>query len=118
MAVGGMFPETPHGVALASVYVACLEFTRPSAIAAFASLARMIDPALNDVHAAEAATACPDLMQDFIGRIGLAHPLRDLGIAEEDISALAMQSMVLPDYRNNPRVPTHDQMLEIIAASF
>ena len=118
MAVGGMFPETPHGVALASVYGACLEFTRQSAISTFAELARILDPAFNEVHASEAATACPDLMQDFIGQIGLARPLRDFGITKEDIPALAAQSMVLPDYKNNPRVPTQGEMMEIIEASY
>jgi alcohol dehydrogenase class IV len=44
--------------------------------------------------------------------------LRDFGISKEELPALAKQSMVLPDYKNNPRVPTLDEMLEIIAASF
>jgi len=44
--------------------------------------------------------------------------LRDLGVSKDQLPALAQQSMVLPDYKNNPRVPTLDEMLEIIAASF
>ncbi len=118
MAVGGMFPKTPHGMALASVYGACLEFTRQSAVSEFAALARILDPGLSEVHASEAATACPDLVRDFIGRIGLARSLRDFGIGKEEIPAVAAQSMVLPDYKSNPRVPTSVEMLEIIEASF
>jgi alcohol dehydrogenase class IV len=118
MAVGGMFPKTPHGVALASVYGACLDFTRQSAVSPFAALARILDPGLSEVAPSEAATACPDLVRDFIGQIGLARSLRDLDIAKEDIPALAAQSMVLPDYKNNPKVPTPVEMLEIITTSF
>jgi alcohol dehydrogenase class IV len=118
MAVGGMFPKTPHGMALASVYRACLEFTWKSAVSAFAQLARILEPSLKDVDTLEVAAACPGLVDEFMGGIGLACSLKDFGVSKEEIPALAKQSMVLPDYTNNPRVPTYDEMLQIIAASF
>jgi alcohol dehydrogenase class IV len=118
MAVGGMFPNTPHGMALASVYRACLEFTSESAVPAFARLARILEPTLEDVDTSEAAAACPGLVDEFISGIGLAFSLKDFGISKEEIPALARQSMVLPDYRNNPGVPTYNEMLQIISASF
>jgi alcohol dehydrogenase len=117
MAVGGMFPNTPHGMALASVYRACLEFTWESAVSAFARLARILDPSLADLDTSEAAAACPGLVDGFMGRIGLAFSLKDFGISKEAIPELAKQSMVLPDFTNNPRVPTCDEMVQIIAAS-
>src|SRR5260221_4683761 len=118
MAVGGMFPNTPHGMALASVYRACLEFTWESAVPAFARLARILEPTLEDVDTSEAAAACPGLVDEFISGIGLAFSLKDFGISKEEIPALARQSMVLPDYRNNAGVPTYNEMLQIISASF
>jgi len=118
MAVGGMFPNTPHGMALASVYRACLEFTWESAISPFARLARILEPSLEDVDATEAAAACPGLVDEFLSGIGLTFSLKDFGISKEEIPALARQSMVLPDYTNNPRVPAYDEMLQIIATSF
>jgi alcohol dehydrogenase class IV len=118
MAVGGIFPKTPHGVALASVYRACLEFTWKSAVAPFAQLARILEPSLTEVDPEEAAAACPSLVGEFIGGIGLAFSLKDFGTQQEEIPALAKQSMVLPDYTNNPRVPTYDDMLQIISASW
>jgi len=117
MAVGGMFPNTPHGMALASVYRACLEFTWESAVSAFARLARILKPSLEDVDMSDAAAACPVLVDEFMSGIGLAFSLKDFGISRDEIPALAKQSMVLPDYTNNPRVPTYDQMVQIIAAS-
>jgi alcohol dehydrogenase class IV len=116
MAVGGMFPNTPHGMALASVYRACLEFTWESAVPAFARLARILEPTLEDVDTSEAAAACPGLVDEFISGIGLAFSLKDFGISKEEIPALARQSMVLRDYRNNPGVPTYNEMLQIISA--
>jgi alcohol dehydrogenase class IV len=118
MAVGGMFPKTSHGTALATVYGSCLDFTCQSAISAFAALARILDPDLSRVHEPEAAAGCPNLVRDFIGRIGLSHSLRDFGMAREEIPALTARSMVLPDCRINPRVPTPAEMLEIIEDAF
>lgn len=117
MAVGGMFPSTPHGMALASVYRACLEFTWESAVSAFGRLARILKPSLEDVDMSDAAAACPVLVDEFMSGIGLAFSLRDFGISKDEIPALAKQSMILPDYTNNPRVPTYDQVVQIITAS-
>jgi alcohol dehydrogenase class IV len=118
MAVGGMFPNTAHGLALASVYRACLEFTWESAVSVFGRLAQILEPRLKDVDAIEAAAACPRLVDEFMSEIGLTFSLKDFGISPEEIPALARQSMVLPDYTNNPRVPAYDEMLQIISASF
>jgi alcohol dehydrogenase class IV len=103
---------------LASVYRACLEFTWTSAVSSFATLARLLDPALDEVPARDAAERCPDLLQAFLARIDLACSLRDFGISQEELTALAKQSMVFPYYQNAPRVPTPNEMLELIADSY
>jgi alcohol dehydrogenase class IV len=118
IAVGGVCADIPHGLALASVYRACLEFTWTSAVSSFATLARLLDPALDEVPARDAAERCPDLLQAFLARIDLACSLRDFGISQEELTALAKQSMVFPYYQNAPRVPTPNEMLELIADSY
>jgi hypothetical protein len=37
--------------------------------------------------------------------------LERLDILESELSALAKQSMVLPDYTNNPKVPTLEEVV-------
>ena len=37
---------------------------------------------------------------------------------EEEIPVLAKASMVLPDYENNPRLATADEMLELIKETY
>jgi alcohol dehydrogenase class IV len=118
MAVGGMFPSTPHGLALASVYRACFEFTWESAVSVFARLARMLEPSLENVGASEAAAASPGLLVKFMSEVGLTFSLKDFGISKGELPALARQSMVLPDYASNPRVPSYDETLQIVDASF
>jgi alcohol dehydrogenase class IV len=118
MAVGGMLADTPHGLILASVYRACLEFIWPSAVSTFATLAHLLDPALHGVPARDSAERCPDLLQAYLSRIGLACSLRDFGLSQEEFVNLANQSMVLRQDKSNPRVPSPEEMLEILADSY
>ena len=54
----------------------------------------------------EAAERSCDAIDAFLQAIGLWTDLEELGVPEEELPALARQSMVLPDYENNPRVTT------------
>lgn len=118
IAIGGKFAEISHGAALVSVYRAYLKYTWACAVPTFARLAHLLDPALDNVPAADAAAQCPDLLNAFLSRIDLTYNLRDFGIAEEELPALAKQAIIFPDHGKNPRVPTPEDMLEIIAASY
>jgi alcohol dehydrogenase class IV len=118
MAIGGMYPSVAHGAALASVYTACMAFTWESAIPQFAKLARMLDPSLHEAGVEKAAQVSPRLMEEFLARVGLKDSLKQFGVLAEELPALAKQSMVLPDYRQNPKVPSATEMLSIIRQSF
>jgi alcohol dehydrogenase class IV len=118
MAVGGIFTDLPHGLALASVYRASLAYTWPSAISTFAMLARLIDPALDDAALPVAAERCPDLLQAFLVRLGLCRSLRDFGLSQEQLPAVASKSMVLPYCKNNPRIPTLEELLAIVTEAY
>jgi alcohol dehydrogenase class IV len=118
MAVGAVFADLPHGLALASVYRASLAFTCSSAVWTFATLARLLDPALNDVPLPVAAERCPDLLQAFLVRLGLGRSLRDFGVSQGQLEALASKSIVFPSCKNNPRVPTLEELLAVITDSY
>jgi alcohol dehydrogenase class IV len=116
MTAGSMFENVPHGLVLASVYRAWVEFTWPHAVSVFATLAHFLDPSLDDDP--KAAERCPDLLRAFLSRIDLACTLRDLDIEKEGLPVLANQLMTLPDFKNNPRIPTPDEMLKILRDSY
>ena len=118
LGVGSLLGDIPYGLALASVYRACLEFTWPSAVSVCARLAQLFDPALEKVPDTEAAERCPDLLRDFLVLIDLVSTLRDFGIANEELISLARQSMVLPHYKNNPKVPSPDEMVKLFNDSY
>ncbi len=44
--------------------------------------------------------------------------LKQLGVTEDDVVEVADHSRVLPDYQNNPRVATRDEIYEILVRSY
>ena len=118
MAIGGMYPHIAHGEALAIVYPSFMRFTWESAIPQFSKLAWILDPDLKLVSEAEAAERSAEEIDKFLKSIGLWISLQEKGMAENEIEALAVQSMVLPDYKGNLRVATREEMIGLVKDSF
>lgn len=118
MAIGGMYPHVAHGQALAIIYPACTAFTWEHAVDQYAFLAKTFEPGLNGHSKEESAREAHSILNRFLKHVGLAQLLRDIDMPEAEIEVLAKQSMVLPDYKNNPRVASEAEMLEIIKASY
>ena len=118
MAVSGMYPHVAHGESLAAVYPAFTRFSRSAAVRQFAAVGRILDPVLRTASDEQAAERSCSLIDDFLDKIGLATTLKDCRMPEEEIPDLAVQSMVLPDYKANPRVTSADEMLELIRDAY
>jgi alcohol dehydrogenase class IV len=118
MAVGGMYPHVAHGEALAILYPACTRFTAGSATEQYAFMARAINPGLEKASDGEAADAAYDEIVRFLRSIGLYKSLKDINMPENEIEALAKQSMVLPDYKGNPRVATLEEMIGLVKEAY
>lgn len=118
MAIGGMYPQVAHGQSLAIVYSAFCKFTWKRAIPQFARLARILDPGLNRTTEYNAAEQSCAVVEAFLRRIGLRLGLADFDVPESELEALARQSAVLPDYTNNPRVATSEEMLCLVRESY
>jgi alcohol dehydrogenase class IV len=95
-----------------------MRFTYASAPERFAAMARVLDPALKRGGDAAAARKSCDVMDQFLKKIGMWLGLSDFGAPESEIAGLAKAGMVLPDYKNNPRVATAEEMLEMIEQSY
>lgn len=118
MAISGMYPQVAHGESLAIVYPAFMDFTWRSAVGKFASLGRILSPEqalASDVAAAEQGVA---LMKQFINDIGMSLKLSDFDVPREELPLLTEACMVLPDYENNPRVATPEEMAELVELCF
>jgi alcohol dehydrogenase class IV len=115
MAIGGMYPHVAHGEALALTYPAFTRFTWEAAVPQFATLGRLLIRDAAGVPDEDVARQSCEALDGFLKKIGLWIGLEDKGVPEEELPALAKQSMVLPDYENNPRVVESEaEMLELL----
>ncbi|MGI9545152.1 MAG: hypothetical protein ACR2MX_17955, partial [Cyclobacteriaceae bacterium] len=118
MAIGGMYPQVAHGQALAIVYPACTQFTWRDAIDRYAFLSRTFNQELNGLCDEEAAKMAPNEIVRFLNKINLNQKLREVDMPESEIEALAKKSMVLPDYENNPRITSYEEMIQLVKDSY
>ena len=93
-------------------------FTWDYAIPQFSRVARLLDPSLAAATDQLAASRAPELIEGFLARIGLRVGLADVSVPEGELSTLARQCMVLPDYQGNPRVATAAEMESLVLESF
>lgn len=118
MAIGGMYPHIMHAEALAMVYPAFTRFTYSSAIKEFAVVGRILDPDLDAEPDEPAAEKSCEVIDALLKEIGMWMDLETMKVPEDELPALAKQSMVLPDYKNNPRVATLEEMNDLLAQSY
>ena len=103
---------------MAAVYPAVMRRTWRADVARFARLARVVDPGGVSMTEQEAAERCVEAIEVFLDRIGMRLTLDALGVPHEELPALAHQSLVLPDYKNHPKVVDIDEVEAILAESF
>jgi len=117
MAMSGLYPHVAHGEALACVYPAVLSYSWDAAPAKFAAVGRIYDGSLKGLDDAEAAKKFGAVVEAFLRTIGLRIGLDDLKIPEKDLETLAQASLVLPDYKNHPRIAGRDDIQAILRNS-
>jgi alcohol dehydrogenase class IV len=118
MAISGMYPHVLHGESLAIIYPAFTRFTWKYAVPQFATVGRIFNSDLVNLSEEKAAEASCEAIDAFIQKIGMRITLRDRNMPEREIADLTRASMVLPDYKANPRLATAEEMLELIRASY
>jgi alcohol dehydrogenase class IV len=117
MAMSGLYPHVAHGEALACVYPAVLSYSWDAVPAKFAAVGRIYDGSLKGLDDAAAAKKFGAVVEAFLRAIGLRICLADLKIPEADLEALAQASLVLPDYKNHPRIAGRDDIQAILRNS-
>lgn len=117
MAISGIYPHVMHGEALAVVYPAIMQFSYRHARQKFATVGRLFDDHLNQMDESQAAEISCDVLEDFINKIGMLTCFEDLKIPEEELRALAEASLILPDYKNHPKVATLDEVFALLKKS-
>jgi len=117
MAVGGLYPHVAHGQALAAVYPAILRYSYRIVPAKFAAVGRLFDSRIARVRGLKASEMGCAALERFLKRIGMDLSLGRLRVPKEELEALALQSLVLPDFRNHPKVATLKDVVKILEES-
>lgn len=118
MTISGHCPQIMHGEALAVIYPEFTRFTYSNAIRQFAAMGRIFNPSLTKKSDEMAAKHSCEALDRFMQRIGMWLSLEALGASEADVVAIADNSRVLPDYKNNPRIATRDEIYQILTSSY
>jgi len=118
MTISGHCPQIMHGESLAVTYPEFTRFTYPYAVSRFAQIGRIFDPSLNELPDEAAALRSCEVLDAFLKRIGMWLSLKGLGATMQDVSAIADNSRVLPDYKNNPRIASRDEIYAILEKSY
>jgi alcohol dehydrogenase class IV len=107
-----------HGESLAVTYPEFVRFTWESAAEKFAAMGRILDPGLSGMSDAAAAEGSCVAMDGFLKRVGMWLGLEGLGVSRQDVPFIADHSRDLPDYKNNPRVASRDEILAMFEKSW
>lgn len=118
MTIGGYEPHVMHGEALAVTYPEFTRYTYPYAIDKFATLGRIFDPSLEGESDDKAAEKACEALDAFMQDIGMWLSFESLKVPEGDLATIADHSLDLPDYKNNPRIATRDDVHEILTKSY
>ena len=117
MAMSGIYPHVMHGEALAVVYPAIMRYSYRSDVKKFAELGRIFNSDLVRESNEVAAEKSCEAIDDFVKDIGMWIRLENLKIPEDELKALAEASLVLPDYKNHPRVASLEDVYELLKKS-
>lgn len=117
--IGGTF-HVPHGLSNALVLPHVLRFNATVAVESYAQIAADPFPdlaAIDSDH--ERCTAFIDRLSELTAKVGLPRRLRDMGIREDDIAALARDAMKQTRLLvNNPRNVTEADAQSIYHAAW
>jgi len=118
MAIGGMYPHVMHGEALAVTYPEFMRYTYASAVRQFAIIGRIFNSELESESDKVAAEKSCEEMDKFLKEIGMWLSLDGFKVPERDLPELAKACLVLPDYKNNPRVINLDGVNKMLKQCF
>jgi len=111
--LGGIY-HMAHGLTNALMLPHVMRFNLPAAEREYAQLALVVNPQLAALSQSEQALEFIEYMHQFCRALGITKRLRDYGIAQEALTALASQAMLQTRLlMNNPRELTFEDALAL-----
>ena len=110
---GGMYPEIPHGEAIAAFTPAVMRYNleqHPTRYAEVADAMGLDTGGLSDVEAAHEAVAA---VEALIDEVDLPSSLHELGVEEDDLPTIAEKSLDTIEIHDNPRDADAEDLLAV-----
>lgn len=110
---GGMYPEIPHGEAIAAYTPAVMRYNIEAVPGRYAEVADAMGVDVSGLSDEEAAREAVDAVEELIDRVDLPSSLRELGVAEDDLPTIAEKSLDTIEIHDNPRDADADDLLKV-----
>lgn len=110
--MGSLF-DIPHGVANALLLPTIMEWNMPACLDKYPAIAEAMGVDISGMTREEAAQAACDAVKALAIKVGIPQHLSDLGIKEEDITALSEQAIADVCTPGNPRDVTLEEIVTL-----
>lgn len=114
----GAFYDTPHGIANAVLLPYVMEYNAPCTGDKFKDIAEAMDVDTSGMSESEYRKAAVDAVRRLSKDVGIPEKLREIGVKEEDLPALAQSAFEDVCTGGNPRECTVESILEIYKTAF
>jgi alcohol dehydrogenase class IV len=115
---GAMYPEIPHGEAIAVYTPAVMEFNRREIPGLYRDVAAALGEDVEGLSDGTASRRAVEAVEALMDELDLPARLRDVGVAEEDLPTIAEKSMETSEIGDNPREADAGDLLAIARDSF
>ena len=115
---GGMYPEIPHGEAIAVFTPPVMRYNLEAVPDRYAEVAAAMGVDVSGLSETEAAREAVVAVEALIESVDLPRSLSALGVAESDLEAIAGKSLDTIEIHDNPRDADAEDLLEIAEAAY
>lgn len=114
----GAFFDTPHGIANALLLPHVLRFNGQVCPDLFRNMGKAFGLELDDLEDGEAVETVVDAVAELSQRLGIPQTLKEIGIPEEMLPALANQAINDPCTPGNPREVTVEDLIALYKEAY
>ena len=115
----GAFYDTPHGIANAVILPYVMEYNAEASGEKYKEIARVMGvEGVDNMSQEEYRKAAIDVVKKLSENVGIPKTLREIGVKEEDLEALAESAFVDACTPGNPRDTNVEEILEIYKKAF
>lgn len=110
---GGMYPEIPHGEAIAAYTPAVMRYNLEAVPERYAEVAAAMGVEVSGLSTAEAARESVRAVEELIETVDLPERLEELGVDRGDLPEIAEKSLDTIEIHDNPREADAEDLLEM-----